>query len=56
MQHYFMLDGEEQPCAAAFSWLFRQHLESLWDESEFMPGLSGSIFLVTKCTNLSRDH
>ncbi|XP_073346346.1 E3 ubiquitin-protein ligase rnf213-beta [Pagrus major] len=37
VQHYFMLDGEEQPCAAAFSWLIRQHLESLWEESEFMP-------------------
>ncbi|KAG8008845.1 hypothetical protein GBF38_010486 [Nibea albiflora] len=34
---YFILDGEEQPCAAAFSWLVRRHLESLWEESEFMP-------------------
>lgn len=39
VQHYFMLDGEEQPCAAAFSWLIAQQLESLWEESEFMPGL-----------------
>ncbi|XP_060883843.1 E3 ubiquitin-protein ligase rnf213-beta [Labrus mixtus] len=37
VQHYFMLDGEEHPCSAAFSWLFRNHLESLWEESEFMP-------------------
>ncbi|XP_070782783.1 E3 ubiquitin-protein ligase rnf213-beta [Enoplosus armatus] len=37
VQHYFMLDGEEQPCAAAFSWLIRMHLENLWEESEFMP-------------------
>ncbi|XP_076616648.1 E3 ubiquitin-protein ligase rnf213-beta isoform X2 [Chaetodon auriga] len=37
VQHYFMLNGEEQPCAAAFSWLIRMHLESLWEESEFMP-------------------
>ncbi|XP_019133291.1 E3 ubiquitin-protein ligase rnf213-beta isoform X3 [Larimichthys crocea] len=37
VHHYFMLDGEEQPCAAAFSWLVRRHLESLWEESEFIP-------------------
>ncbi|KAM6964707.1 E3 ubiquitin-protein ligase rnf213-beta [Tautogolabrus adspersus] len=37
VQHYFMLDGEEHPCSAAFSWLIRNHLESLWEESEFMP-------------------
>ncbi|KAM3592519.1 uncharacterized protein V6R79_020598 [Siganus canaliculatus] len=37
VQHCFMLDGEEQPCAAAFSWLITEHLESLWEESEFMP-------------------
>nr|XP_046232923.1 E3 ubiquitin-protein ligase rnf213-beta [Scatophagus argus]XP_046232924.1 E3 ubiquitin-protein ligase rnf213-beta [Scatophagus argus] len=37
VQHYFMLDGEEQPCVAAFSWLIRMHLESLWEESEFIP-------------------
>ncbi|XP_041671343.1 E3 ubiquitin-protein ligase rnf213-beta isoform X2 [Cheilinus undulatus] len=37
VQHYFMLDGEEQPCSAPFSWLIRMHLESLWEESEFMP-------------------
>ncbi|CAJ1081416.1 E3 ubiquitin-protein ligase rnf213-beta [Xyrichtys novacula] len=42
VQHYFMLDGEEQPCAAAFSWLLRVHLESLWEESEFMPVSSES--------------
>uniref|UniRef100_UPI0037E7EAB2 E3 ubiquitin-protein ligase rnf213-beta n=1 Tax=Semicossyphus pulcher TaxID=241346 RepID=UPI0037E7EAB2 len=37
VQHYFILDGEEQPCAAAFSWLIRMQLESLWEESEFLP-------------------
>lgn len=37
VQHYFMLDGEEQPCAAPFSWLIKMHLDSLWEESEFMP-------------------
>lgn len=58
VQHYFMLDGEEQPCAAAFSWLIRMHLESLWEESEFMPGLfwSQSFFVMTKCLNSWRDH
>ncbi|XP_008298790.1 E3 ubiquitin-protein ligase rnf213-beta [Stegastes partitus] len=37
VQHHFVLDGEEQSCSAPFSWLVRIHLESLWDESEFMP-------------------
>ncbi|XP_044192717.1 E3 ubiquitin-protein ligase rnf213-beta isoform X2 [Thunnus albacares] len=37
VQHYFMLDGEEQPSAAPFSWLIKMHLESVWEESEFMP-------------------
>ncbi|XP_034563927.1 E3 ubiquitin-protein ligase rnf213-beta [Notolabrus celidotus] len=37
VQNYFMLGGEEQPCAAAFSWLIRLHLDSLWEELEFMP-------------------
>ncbi|KAM4524138.1 E3 ubiquitin-protein ligase rnf213-beta isoform 2-T2 [Odontesthes bonariensis] len=37
VQHLFVLDGEEQPCLAPFSWLIRAHLESLWEESEFMP-------------------
>ncbi|XP_051273053.1 E3 ubiquitin-protein ligase rnf213-beta isoform X1 [Dicentrarchus labrax] len=37
VQHYFMLDGEEQPCAAAFSWIITMHLEKLWEESEFTP-------------------
>ncbi|XP_069374050.1 E3 ubiquitin-protein ligase rnf213-beta isoform X2 [Paralichthys olivaceus] len=37
VQHYFLLDGEEQPCSAPFSWLITMHLESLWGESEFMP-------------------
>ncbi|XP_056285146.1 E3 ubiquitin-protein ligase rnf213-beta isoform X2 [Pseudoliparis swirei] len=35
--HYFLLDGAEQSCSAPFSWLVRRHLESLWEESEFMP-------------------
>ncbi|KAK5851292.1 hypothetical protein PBY51_002095 [Eleginops maclovinus] len=37
VHNFFVLDGEEQPCAAPFSWLIRMHLESLWEESEFMP-------------------
>ncbi|XP_026207099.1 E3 ubiquitin-protein ligase rnf213-beta isoform X2 [Anabas testudineus] len=37
VQHYFLLDGEGQGCAAPFSWLIKMHLESLWEESEFMP-------------------
>ncbi|XP_028423038.1 E3 ubiquitin-protein ligase rnf213-beta isoform X2 [Perca flavescens] len=37
VNHYFMLDGEEQACAAPFSWLIQMHLEGLWEESEFMP-------------------
>uniref|UniRef100_A0A3Q1FP24 RING-type E3 ubiquitin transferase n=1 Tax=Acanthochromis polyacanthus TaxID=80966 RepID=A0A3Q1FP24_9TELE len=41
VQHYFMLDGEEQTCSAPFSWLIRIHLESLWEESEFMPTKAG---------------
>ncbi|KAM7381116.1 hypothetical protein PAMA_012108 [Pampus argenteus] len=46
VQHYFMLDGEEQPSAAPFSWLVKMHLENLWEESEFMP--------VTKDRNTER--
>ncbi|XP_029311958.1 LOW QUALITY PROTEIN: E3 ubiquitin-protein ligase rnf213-beta [Cottoperca gobio] len=37
VHYYFMLDGEEHPCAAPFSWLISMHLKSLWEESEFMP-------------------
>lgn len=49
---YFMLDGEEQPCSAPFGWLVRMHLESLWEESEFMPGVSWSqSFLMTRYIN-----
>lgn len=40
MQHYFLLDGEHQGCAAPFSWLLRLHLENLWEQSAFMPGLT----------------
>lgn len=54
VQYYFMLDGEEQPCAAPFSWLIRMHLESLWEESEFMPGMPWS--RRVKCTNPWTDH
>lgn len=35
-----MLDGAEHSCAAPFSWLVTRHLKSLWEESEFIPGLS----------------
>ncbi|XP_026171361.1 E3 ubiquitin-protein ligase rnf213-beta isoform X2 [Mastacembelus armatus] len=37
VHHYFMLDGEEQSCAAPFSWIVKMHLEILWEESEFIP-------------------
>ncbi|XP_029943449.1 E3 ubiquitin-protein ligase rnf213-beta [Salarias fasciatus] len=37
VQHRFLLDGEEQPCSAPFSWLVRMHLEALWEESQFTP-------------------
>ncbi|KAM3838360.1 E3 ubiquitin-protein ligase rnf213-beta-like, partial [Diretmus argenteus] len=37
VQHFFVLDGEEQPCAAPFSWLIKMHLQSLWEEYEFTP-------------------
>ncbi|XP_059181122.1 E3 ubiquitin-protein ligase rnf213-beta [Centropristis striata] len=37
VHHCFMLDGEEQPCSAPFSWLVTLQLESLWEETEFMP-------------------
>ncbi|XP_074519497.1 E3 ubiquitin-protein ligase rnf213-beta [Halichoeres trimaculatus] len=37
VQHYLTLDGEEQPCAAVFSRLMKTQLDSLWEESEFMP-------------------
>lgn len=40
VQHYFLLDDEGQCCAAPFSWLIKMHLENLWEESEFMPGLT----------------
>lgn len=42
MQHHFMLDGEEQTSSAPFSWLITGHLKNLWEESEFLPGLSWS--------------
>ncbi|KAL6095331.1 uncharacterized protein ACO6RY_16557 [Pungitius sinensis] len=37
VHHFLLLDGAEQSCTAPFSWLVRTHLESLWEESEFMP-------------------
>ena len=43
VQHYFMVDGEDQPCSAPFSWLITMHLESLWGESEFLPGLDSKL-------------
>ncbi|CAL8282528.1 unnamed protein product [Merluccius merluccius] len=39
VQGSIVLDGEEQPCMAPFSWLIKSYLQSLWDESEFIPGL-----------------
>ncbi|XP_067343642.1 E3 ubiquitin-protein ligase rnf213-beta isoform X4 [Channa argus] len=37
VQYYFTLDGETKCCAAPFSWLIKMQLESLWEESEFLP-------------------
>ncbi|KAM4526288.1 E3 ubiquitin-protein ligase rnf213-beta [Fundulus diaphanus] len=37
VQHHFLLDGEEQPCSAPFSWIIKMNLDSLWEESEFTP-------------------
>ncbi|KAK0144079.1 E3 ubiquitin-protein ligase rnf213-beta [Merluccius polli] len=37
VQGSIVLDGEEQPCMAPFSWLIKSYLQSLWDESEFIP-------------------
>ncbi|KAJ3608504.1 hypothetical protein NHX12_025551 [Muraenolepis orangiensis] len=37
VQGSVVLEGEEQPCVAPFSWLIRGCLQSLWDESEFIP-------------------
>uniref|UniRef100_A0A087YL98 Ring finger protein 213b n=1 Tax=Poecilia formosa TaxID=48698 RepID=A0A087YL98_POEFO len=39
VQHYFLLDSEQQSCSAPFSWIIKMNLDSLWEESEFMPGL-----------------
>ncbi|CAL8304474.1 unnamed protein product [Lota lota] len=37
VQGSIVLDGVEQPCVAPFSWLIKSYLQSLWDESEFIP-------------------
>ncbi|XP_008435734.1 E3 ubiquitin-protein ligase rnf213-beta [Poecilia reticulata] len=37
VQHYFLLDSEQQSCSAPFSWIIKMNLDSLWEESEFMP-------------------
>ncbi|KAM4715158.1 LOW QUALITY PROTEIN: E3 ubiquitin-protein ligase rnf213-beta [Anableps anableps] len=37
VQHYFLLDSEQQSCLAPFSWIIKMNLDSLWEESEFMP-------------------
>ncbi|KAM9837888.1 LOW QUALITY PROTEIN: E3 ubiquitin-protein ligase rnf213-beta [Aulostomus maculatus] len=50
VQHYFMLDGKEKPCATPFSWLFRLHLENLWEESEFIP-----VFHSFDCTSVTEE-
>ncbi|KAI4801198.1 hypothetical protein KUCAC02_000123 [Chaenocephalus aceratus] len=55
VHHFFLLDGEEKPCAAPFSWRIRMHLESLWEESEFMPvredGTGRIVQFVSSFTN-----
>uniref|UniRef100_A0A3P9PGV9 RING-type E3 ubiquitin transferase n=1 Tax=Poecilia reticulata TaxID=8081 RepID=A0A3P9PGV9_POERE len=42
VQHYFLLDSEQQSCSAPFSWIIKMNLDSLWEESEFMPSKEGS--------------
>ncbi|XP_015244846.1 PREDICTED: E3 ubiquitin-protein ligase RNF213 [Cyprinodon variegatus] len=37
VQHHFLLESGEQPCSAPFSWIVKMNLDSLWEESEFMP-------------------
>ncbi|KAM9831669.1 E3 ubiquitin-protein ligase rnf213-beta [Neosynchiropus ocellatus] len=39
VRHYFMLSGEEERCAAPFSWLIKLLLETLWEESDSIPNL-----------------
>lgn len=46
VQHHFSLDGEEHGCSAPFSWILALHLESLWEESEFVPGATTMETLV----------
>uniref|UniRef100_A0A3B3UFU9 RING-type E3 ubiquitin transferase n=1 Tax=Poecilia latipinna TaxID=48699 RepID=A0A3B3UFU9_9TELE len=36
VQHYFLLDSEQQSCSAPFSWIIKMNLDSLWEESEFI--------------------
>ncbi|KAG7491231.1 hypothetical protein MATL_G00000820, partial [Megalops atlanticus] len=38
VQRHLVVGGEEQRCAAPFSWLIKMHCQSLWEESEFGPG------------------
>uniref|UniRef100_M4AJD5 RING-type E3 ubiquitin transferase n=1 Tax=Xiphophorus maculatus TaxID=8083 RepID=M4AJD5_XIPMA len=42
VQHYFLLDSEQQSCSAPFSWIIKMNLDNLWEESEFMPSKEGS--------------
>uniref|UniRef100_A0A3P9MJG3 RING-type E3 ubiquitin transferase n=1 Tax=Oryzias latipes TaxID=8090 RepID=A0A3P9MJG3_ORYLA len=57
VQHYFMLDGEELPCLAPFSWLIRLHLESLWEESEFIAFHSSRLgFLLQELSEAERQE
>uniref|UniRef100_A0A3B3CNS2 RING-type domain-containing protein n=1 Tax=Oryzias melastigma TaxID=30732 RepID=A0A3B3CNS2_ORYME len=57
VQHCFIVDEEELPCLAPFSWLIKLHLESLWEESEFMPtkkGCAERIVQLVSAFNSSR--
>ncbi|RVE59876.1 hypothetical protein OJAV_G00193340 [Oryzias javanicus] len=58
VQHCFMLDEEELPCLAPFSWLIKLHLESLWEESELMPvtktGCAERVVQLVSAFNSSR--
>lgn len=38
VQGNLRLGGRDQPCRAPFSWLIKSYYQSLWEESEFVPG------------------
>uniref|UniRef100_A0A3B3UHS3 RING-type E3 ubiquitin transferase n=1 Tax=Poecilia latipinna TaxID=48699 RepID=A0A3B3UHS3_9TELE len=42
--------SEQQSCSAPFSWIIKMNLDSLWEESEFMPGLRPDVYTYTDRT------